>query len=953
MKKLLLFLTVVFCMILSVAYAQDTTFSNATVGVTYTQDELVVSGSFTSSATVSDTYNIILAHYEEDGRLKKVEMSGNKAILFGKNTFTYNTEITDMVHTVKPFVWTKNMVPICTAEKKTIRTFRVFSIGNSFSEDATKWLYDIAKNAGFDNVIVGYAYIGGCTLQTHYNNAKYNSSVYRYSKNEDGTWKDVSTSASLVTGLRDEKWDVITLQQASGYSGIPTSYDTYLPYLIKYVNKYKTNPNAKLAWHMTCAYQGNSTHGDFSKYANNQMTMYNAIVSTVNSKVLPNEEIAYVIPSGTAIQNARTSFVGDTLTRDGYHLTLNFGRFVAGMTWFHKITGMPIDDLTYVPDKTYVTSQHLEVAKQCVKNAVQKPYEVTSLGENTPVNPQPQYDFSKYELLDWEPLGSSYYYCTTGYNRITGDATSKRFISSKRFKKGDLPNGALIVIDSGYQYRPEGWVAENAVYTGTRPDNVTTNIIEISDSWWGSFNYRAFNIAVAGANTDISGKVDEVASHFRIYVPKKMDGFDVRNYSEIDWEPQGSSYYLSTSGSNKTTSATDSYANNFISSKMFSKADLPDGTLLVVDSGYQYRPEGWKSLSEKNTARPGNVTTNIVVIDDEWWGSFNYRAFNVAVSGANSNISGKVAEVASHFRIYVPKYEYEDAIACWGDSLTYGDKVNSATQSYPAVLASLTGMKVYNLGVRAETSTTIAARQGTFEIKLTEAVTIPASDTVDIKFAAYEDGRYAGVVAPAFNEGYWNPCTINGVEGTLTTELDYSGGKPRPLKYAKFTRKTTGTAVECKVGDELIPNARNIKTDINVFFTGTNRGWTSDNLHSGESPEALVKLIKKQIEYANPNGKYVVIGLTYSDYNDCPTINAALKQAFASHFIDLREYFMSAKAFTDAGITISSADQSAISSGKVPAAFLASDGVHYNVTGYRLLANLVKNKLVELGYIEK
>ncbi len=29
-----------------------------------------------------------------------------------------------------------------------------------------------------------------------------------------------------------------------------------------------------------------------------------------------------IIPTGTAIQNARTSFVGDHMNRDGYHLDL-------------------------------------------------------------------------------------------------------------------------------------------------------------------------------------------------------------------------------------------------------------------------------------------------------------------------------------------------------------------------------------------------------------------------------------------------------------------------------------------------------------------------------------------------------------------------------------------------------------------------------------------------------
>jgi hypothetical protein len=62
-------------------------------------------------------------------------------------------------------------------------------------------------------------------------------------------------------------------------------------------------------------------------------------------------------------------------------------------------------------------------------------------------------------------------------------------------------------------------------------------------------------------------------------------------------------------------------------------------------------------LGTKNTAssRPGNVTTKVVKVTNEWWGDFNYRAFNIAKVGATVDISKAVEETASHFRIYVPK----------------------------------------------------------------------------------------------------------------------------------------------------------------------------------------------------------------------------------------------------------------------------------------------------------
>ena len=71
------------------------------------------------------------------------------------------------------------------------KTLKILAIGNSFSDDTTYFLEDIATAEGFETVLVGNLYIGGCTLQTHALNAQGNLPAYMFYTNYDGEWKTI------------------------------------------------------------------------------------------------------------------------------------------------------------------------------------------------------------------------------------------------------------------------------------------------------------------------------------------------------------------------------------------------------------------------------------------------------------------------------------------------------------------------------------------------------------------------------------------------------------------------------------------------------------------------------------------------------------------------------------------------------------------------------------------
>lgn len=270
------------------------------------------------------------------------------------------------------------------------QTLKLLMIGNSFSQDTVNWLPQIASSLGFQSqdIVIGNLVIGGCTLATHYANSQSNAAEYEFTYYQNGVWVDGSKGPkqTMEYGIRFTNWDFISLQQQSGNSGNPDSYNSDLTGLVKYVQSRATNTNMKLVWNMTWAYPSSSNWFG-GLYSNSQANMYNAIVSTVQAKIVPNEEFRLISPAGTAIQNGRTSYIGDDYTgddvnklnewnRDGAHLSVYEGRFMSSLTMFCTLTGYTPDEITYNP--TNVDAKEAAVIRESVRNALANPFAVTN-----------------------------------------------------------------------------------------------------------------------------------------------------------------------------------------------------------------------------------------------------------------------------------------------------------------------------------------------------------------------------------------------------------------------------------------------------------------------------------------------------------------------------------------------------------------------------------------------
>lgn len=260
----------------------------------------------------------------------------------------------------------------CLAQNDTIK---ILAIGNSFSDDAVEdHLHGLAETEGL-TIIIGNIYKGGCSIERHVRNLRGDIADYEYRKIDTEGVRTIQYGYTMARGLADEEWDFVSFQQSSANSGFAETYSG-LPELVEYV-KARVPEDAVFMFHQTWAYSKDSPHKEYYRYDNDQLKMYNAIVAAVDEVIPQIKDIELIIPSGTAIQNARTSILGDDLTRDGHHLSRPHGRYVASCTWLQAVLGKNPVGNKYCPEG--MTPQQCKAAQKAARKAVKKPSKITRI----------------------------------------------------------------------------------------------------------------------------------------------------------------------------------------------------------------------------------------------------------------------------------------------------------------------------------------------------------------------------------------------------------------------------------------------------------------------------------------------------------------------------------------------------------------------------------------------
>ena len=234
---------------------------------------------------------------------------------------------------------------------------KILSIGNSFSQDAQRYISKIAAARG-EELYTKNLYIGGCSLERHHSNMLTDSHDYTEEIGGVSTGRPISIKEALSEG----GWDVITLQQASHFS---TRYDTYQPYLNElaaYVRELA--PEAKLYIHETWFYEDGSEKLAMMKYERHEDMLADIKAAYANAA----EEIKAdgIIRSGEMLGLMRSRGV-EKIHRDTFHASLGVSRYAIGLLWYATLTGRDVLNDTFSDTDEPMTDDEMRIARECAQ----------------------------------------------------------------------------------------------------------------------------------------------------------------------------------------------------------------------------------------------------------------------------------------------------------------------------------------------------------------------------------------------------------------------------------------------------------------------------------------------------------------------------------------------------------------------------------------------------------
>jgi len=283
---------------------------------------------------------------------------------------------------------------------------KVLLIGSSHGMDTIMSFPALAYYGGVD-IVCGNLYSGGNDIIDVANKIRTNTDFAQLSLHFGNTsWikqnEGVTGGRTVEVAITMYDWDIIILQRGAFQSNTwTTEQKEAMFYVIDYINS-KTLNNPEIMFN-----SGFSLPINTSTNYTRQDQIDRSILINATAKLAEKDLFFEVIPTNTAVQNARNTIlknygtrVDKDIARDETHLDAGIGTYVTGCVMFEKIIkprfNISIRNMNLIPSRarvnglintvpafTVVTEDMARVAKLCAISAVKTPYEFS---ETLPIN---------------------------------------------------------------------------------------------------------------------------------------------------------------------------------------------------------------------------------------------------------------------------------------------------------------------------------------------------------------------------------------------------------------------------------------------------------------------------------------------------------------------------------------------------------------------------------------
>ena len=300
--------------------------------------------------------------------------------------------------------------PAPTEPPEEASVLKVLTLGHSLAVDSNHMINLVAATEGigdYEEIMIGTLYYSGCRLSQHVTFIRSGEAAYDLYMSSTATPDappQILREMTIEQAVCFEYWDIIVMMgNPWEVDGAGAFENGNIQTIQNFVNERKMKPDAIFAWHMPWAtpgdvdllnmypYEPNSHYNNALAYGFDKLAHFNAMTRCVEQYILTDETFRFVIPTGTAMQNAWSSYLEDKdIHRDYFHAN-DFGRVMTSYVWYCMLMGIdqleeikldaiPAAFLKSTEDKTQprvLTEEEKAIMLESINNALADPLHMT------------------------------------------------------------------------------------------------------------------------------------------------------------------------------------------------------------------------------------------------------------------------------------------------------------------------------------------------------------------------------------------------------------------------------------------------------------------------------------------------------------------------------------------------------------------------------------------------